>query len=59
MIGYFEYLNLYGLSFSIGFDREADIEFDKDSRIVLGVDYCGMPVVYDYWGNCMSFIGDL
>lgn len=59
MINYAEYFNLYGLSFSIGFDREDDTEWDNDFRIVLAVDYAGIPIVYDYWGNCMSFIGEL
>lgn len=59
MIGYLEYLNLYGLSFSIGFDRESDTEVDIDFKIVLGIDYCGMPVFYSYWGNDISFIGEL
>lgn len=59
MIGYLEYFNLYGLSFSIGFDRETNTEDDKDFKIVCAVDYCGMPIVYDYWGNVLSFIGEL
>lgn len=59
MINYMEYLNLKGLSFVIGFDREADTEWDTDFKIVFGVDYCGMVVLYDYWGTMMSFIGDL
>ncbi len=59
MINYAEYLNLVGLSFTIGFDRECDTEFDSEFKIVFGVDYCGMPVIYNYWGHQMSFIGDL
>lgn len=59
MLNYLEYFNLSGLSFSIGFDREADTEWDSDFKIVLAVDYCGMPVFYDYWGNGISFVGDL
>lgn len=59
MINYAEYFNLYGLSFVIGFDRESDTEWDSDFKIVLGVDYCGDPIFYDYWGNQMSFIGEL
>jgi len=57
MINYCEYLNLYGLSFKIGFDVDNDAE--NDSKIIFGVDFCGMPVLYDYWGNSMSFIGEL
>ena len=59
MINYAEYWNLYGLSFKIGFDREADTECDSDFKMVFAVDYCGDPVVYDYWGTQMSFIGVL
>lgn len=57
MINYAGYLNLYGLSFKIGFDVDNDV--DNDSKIIFGVDYCDMPVFYDYWGNGMSFIGEL
>lgn len=56
MINYAEYLNLYGLSFKIGFDVDNDAE---DFKMVLGVDYCCDPVIYDYWGEQMSFIGTL
>lgn len=59
MINYAEYFNLYGVSFVIGFDRESDTEFDSDFKLVLGVDYYGMPIFYDYWGNHMDFIEDL
>ena len=59
MIEYLEYLNLYGLSFRIGFDNPTDTEWDSDCRIVFAVDYCTMPVLYDYWGMQMSFVGDL
>lgn len=59
MLNYYEYLNLNGLSFKIGFDRETDTEFDSDFKIVFGVDYCDMPVFYDYWGQQMSFVGEL
>lgn len=59
MINYLEILNLKGLSFVIGFDRETDTEFDSDFKNVFGVDYCGMVVLYDYWGNYISFIGEL
>lgn len=59
MLNYFEYLNLKGLSFGLGFDRESDTEDDSDFRIVLSLDYCGSPIFYDYWGQQMSFIGEL
>lgn len=57
MINYAGYLNLYGLSFKIGFDVDNDA--DNDSKIIFGVDYCNDPVLYDYWGNQMSFVGEL
>lgn len=56
MINYCEYLNLYGLSFKIGFDRLADTETKEDFKLICAVDYCGDPVIYDYWGNLMSFV---
>lgn len=57
MINYFEYLNLYGLSFNVSFDIDNDAE--NDSKMILGVDYCGDPVLRDYWGNLEIFVGDL
>lgn len=57
MINYAEVLNLYGLCFKIGFDVDNDA--DNDSKIIFGIDYCGDPIFYDYWGNGMSFIGEL
>lgn len=59
MIEYLEYLNLNGLTFSIGFDNPTDTEWDSDFKIVFAVDYCSIPVFYDYWGEQMSFIGEL
>lgn len=57
MLSYLEYLNFYGLVFKIGFDVDNDA--DNDFKIIFGVDYCSDPVIYDYWGNTMSFINEL
>lgn len=59
MLNYLEYLNLNGLSFKIGFDWEADIEWNNDCKIIWGIDYCGIIVLYNYWGTYVSFIGGL